>query len=30
MKAKPVIIPMNPGIIDTAMLRTCFGSEAGH
>jgi NAD(P)-dependent dehydrogenase (short-subunit alcohol dehydrogenase family) len=24
------IIPMNPGIIDTAMLRTCFGDEARH
>jgi len=27
---KVAIIPVNPGIIDTAMLRTCFGSEAGH
>lgn len=23
-------IPLNPGIIDTDMLRSCFGSEAGH
>jgi NAD(P)-dependent dehydrogenase (short-subunit alcohol dehydrogenase family) len=23
-------IPLNPGIIDTAMLRSCFGAEAGH
>ncbi|MEI7957435.1 MAG: SDR family oxidoreductase [Verrucomicrobiota bacterium] len=27
---KVAIIPMNPGIINTDMLRTCFGSEAGH
>lgn len=24
------IIPLNPGIIDTRMLRSCFGGEAGH
>lgn len=24
------IIPLNPGIIDTRMLRSCFGAEAGH
>jgi NAD(P)-dependent dehydrogenase (short-subunit alcohol dehydrogenase family) len=23
-------IPLNPGIIDTAMLRSCFGADAGH
>lgn len=23
-------IPLNPGIIDTDMLRSCFGNEAGH
>lgn len=23
-------VPLNPGIIDTKMLRTCFGEEAGH
>ena len=27
---KVAIIPMNPGIIDTDMLRSCFGSGAGH
>jgi NAD(P)-dependent dehydrogenase (short-subunit alcohol dehydrogenase family) len=27
---KVAIIPMNPGIINTDMLRTCFGTEAGH
>jgi NAD(P)-dependent dehydrogenase (short-subunit alcohol dehydrogenase family) len=27
---KVAIIPMNPGIIDTDMLRSCFGGEAGH
>ncbi|HYF36899.1 MAG TPA: SDR family oxidoreductase [Prosthecobacter sp.] len=26
---KVAIIPLNPGIIDTAMLRSCFGSGAG-
>lgn len=25
-----VAIPLNPGIIDTDMLRSCFGKEAGH
>lgn len=24
------VIPLNPGIIDTEMLRSCFGSEAAH
>jgi len=24
------IVPMNPGIINTDMLRSCFGGEAGH
>jgi len=24
------VIPMNPGIIDTEMLRSCFGGGAGH
>jgi NAD(P)-dependent dehydrogenase (short-subunit alcohol dehydrogenase family) len=23
-------VPLNPGIIDTAMLRSCFGGDAGH
>jgi len=23
-------VPLNPGIIDTAMLRSCFGEDAGH
>ncbi|RLJ64848.1 SDR family oxidoreductase [Sulfurisoma sediminicola] len=23
-------VPLNPGIIDTAMLRSCFGADAGH
>ena len=27
---KVAIIPLNPGIIDTRMLRSCFGNEAGH
>jgi len=27
---KVAVIPMNPGIINTDMLRTCFGGEAGH
>jgi len=27
---KVAIIPMNPGIINTDMLRTCFGGETGH
>lgn len=27
---KVAIIPLNPGIIDTRMLRSCFGSDAGH
>jgi NAD(P)-dependent dehydrogenase (short-subunit alcohol dehydrogenase family) len=27
---KVAIIPLNPGIIDTAMLRTSFGEDAGH
>ena len=27
---KVAVIPMNPGIIDTDMLRSCFGSDAGH
>ncbi len=24
------VIPLNPGVIDTAMLRTCWGEAAGH
>ena len=27
---KVAIIPLNPGIIDTRMLRSCFGNEAAH
>jgi len=27
---KVAVIPMNPGIIDTDMLRSCFGGDAGH
>jgi NAD(P)-dependent dehydrogenase (short-subunit alcohol dehydrogenase family) len=27
---KVAIIPLNPGIIDTQMLRSCFGEGAGH
>ncbi len=27
---KVAIIPLNPGIIDTRMLRSCFGDDAGH
>lgn len=27
---KVAIIPLNPGIIDTRMLRSCFGTEAAH
>ena len=27
---KVAIIPLNPGIIDTRMLRSCFGDEAAH
>ena len=27
---KVAVIPMNPGIIDTEMLRSCFGGGAGH
>ena len=27
---KVAFIPVNPGIINTDMLRSCFGSEAGH
>jgi hypothetical protein len=23
-------VPLNPGIIDTAMLRSCFGGDAGN
>lgn len=29
-KGKVAIIPLNPGIIDTRMLRSCFGGEAAH
>jgi NAD(P)-dependent dehydrogenase (short-subunit alcohol dehydrogenase family) len=27
---KVAIIPLNPGIIDTRMLRSCFGDHAAH
>ena len=27
---KVAVIPLNPGIIDTRMLRSCFGHDAGH
>lgn len=27
---KVAVIPLNPGIIDTRMLRSCFGDDAGH
>jgi len=27
---KVAVIPLNPGIIDTRMLRSCFGTEAAH
>lgn len=27
---KVAIVPLNPGIIDTAMLRSCFGESANH
>ncbi len=29
-QGKVAIVPLNPGIIDTDMLRSTFGSEAGH
>ncbi|HEY1081809.1 MAG TPA: SDR family oxidoreductase [Prosthecobacter sp.] len=29
-QGKVAVIPLNPGIIDTQMLRSCFGKEAGH
>jgi len=24
------VVPLNPGVIDTDMLRTCWGESAGH
>lgn len=29
-QGKVAVIPLNPGIIDTQMLRSCFGKEAAH
>lgn len=29
-EGKVAVIPLNPGIIDTRMLRSCFGDDAGH
>jgi NAD(P)-dependent dehydrogenase (short-subunit alcohol dehydrogenase family) len=28
-QGKVAVVPLNPGIIDTAMLRSCFGEDAG-
>lgn len=29
-EGRVAVIPLNPGIIDTRMLRSCFGNEAAH